>query len=59
MTKKDFEAIAGALRDARPASSAALAQWARDVEALCAMCARQSPRFRRGLFLAACGVEGA
>lgn len=63
MTKKDFEAIASAMKDAREASDPrdfsvthhrvfdSLSRSVADV------CARQNPKFQRLRFLAACGVK--
>lgn len=68
MTKKDFEAIAGALRDNRDALSASLpnsdpALVQRIHAATCGTIARvlamQNARFNRAKFLAACGVSPA
>ena len=62
MTKKDFEAIAGALKDAR---DAALTDTPRVIpqifdslsRTLADVCATTNPRFQRARFLKACGVD--
>lgn len=59
MTKKHFQAIATAIRDARALTSP-LAEAAIDAvaESIADRLAEDSPRFNRARFLAACGVEG-
>lgn len=67
MTKKDFEAIAGALRDNRDALSATLPTEAATIQRIhastCSTIAAnlklQNARFNRAKFLAACGVTPA
>lgn len=61
MSKKHFEALAIALRDARPVVSYSsntdgfehgrYQQWSRDVLAICDMCAELSERFDRLKFI--------
>lgn len=61
MTKKDFEKIAGAVKDARdatdggPAVSRIFDSLSRT---LADTCSKTNPRFDRSKFLAACGVAG-
>lgn len=70
MTKKDFEAIASALKDGREAlrsaeddADAATERMRSQVfdsmsRSLADVCAKTNPRFNRSRFLAACGVAG-
>lgn len=65
MTKKDFEAIAGAIKDAREALKVGPADPISNVDlvlnGLARTCAKvlatTSPKFDRARFLAACGVK--
>jgi hypothetical protein len=60
MSKRDFERIAQALREAMPPveTGAVLqhAQWVHDVHAMADVCAHSSARFIRARFLTACGI---
>jgi hypothetical protein len=70
MTRKDFEAIAVALKAAQPdrgnryaprtlqtKGAAARTQWERDVDAVAAVFAAGNPRFDLARFRRACGWE--
>lgn len=62
MTKKHFEALAAALKDASfmipVGNRTADSQHIYDAKAVAGVCARFNPNFDRARFLAACGVEG-
>ena len=59
MSKKHFEALAAAMRDARVRVAAEpcglLGAVDKVVEEVAAACAASNPRFDKGRFLAACG----
>lgn len=55
MTKKDFEAIAAAIR-AATATTQELSAMEIVAEKIAAYCASTNPRFDTARFLAACGV---
>lgn len=65
MSKKDFVAIAAALRAAKPAASAgpavmegaALLAWDTCCHAMASVCAGHNGRFDRARFLSACGAD--
>lgn len=57
MTKKQFEKLARALLNSKPAKGAILYQWKDDVEAVANVCASENSRFDYNKFLKACGVE--
>ena len=63
MTKKDFEKIAGAIKDARDAVCVSHPMQARIFDSLSRtiadVCATTNPRFQRMRFLTACGVDTA
>jgi hypothetical protein len=52
MSRKHFQAIANAIR-----AITNLEERRRTAELLAAVCAASNPRFNRGRFLNACGVE--
>jgi hypothetical protein len=59
MTKKDYIALAAALKSAQPPSNAdayARQQWLDCVRAVMEMCAKDNPNFRRNTFATACGI---
>lgn len=62
MSKKDFIALADALRAERPASNWSLnkmAQWELDVRAVADACEAANPRFNRELWMDyVCGLCG-
>lgn len=60
MTRKHFQALADALRYARPSDPDAQApvdQWARDVRAIADVCAGSNGMFDRERFYRACGLS--
>lgn len=63
MTKKHFDALAAALKEARLAFAlpigveTAETQSHRDILMVASVCARFNPNFDRARFLTACGVE--
>lgn len=65
MTRKDFELIARALRDARPAVTSRNEEMTRErlsaldtaAQLVASELESTNPRFNRGRFLKACGVE--
>ena len=64
MTKKHFKALAGELKYRKPCKiakprgySARLEAWESVVEGVAGVCATFNPRFDRGRFLTACGVD--
>jgi hypothetical protein len=66
MSKKHFEALAAALKEARPFTKgyntpdqvgAVLLPWEESCLAVAGVCARFNPNFDRARFLKACGVE--
>lgn len=63
MTRKDFELIAAAIRDSRPHAYGApherveTVQFDRTATEVAIALSETNPRFDRGRFLAACGVE--
>jgi hypothetical protein len=60
MTKKDFEAIAAALKREKPGANWDAnkhVQWNLDVRAFANVCAASNPRFDRTRFYRACGME--
>lgn len=70
MTRKDFQALAQALKDQAPMQEwikspqdnppfiAAQAQWTLDCRAVADVCGKMNPAFDRSRFLRACGLEG-
>jgi len=57
MTKKDYQAIAGAFWRARPISAertGPASDWQRAIDALADVLAADNPRFDRATFIAAC-----
>ena len=61
MTKKHFEALAAALKQAGQeygdSATYHKGQWRRDVEMVALTCMSFNPNFDRARFLKACGVE--
>lgn len=60
MTRKDFEAIATALRAVKPSDTYPihpLTTWADCVDEIGKVCAGQNSQFDRERFRAACGVK--
>ena len=64
MTRKDFIAIANALRESRPTLDRSVkdargfyAQHLNDCILICDVLSHDNPRFDRARFLKACGVE--
>ena len=64
MTKKDYELLAAALRDAHPITTSRAADlapmqvaWGRCVHEIAHALAGQNPRFDRVRFVLACGVQ--
>jgi hypothetical protein len=59
MTKKDYVALAAALKATKPPSNAdayAQQQWRDCVQAVFEVCVKDNPDFHRGKFLTACGI---
>ncbi len=58
MTRKDFEAIAAAMKSIRPpnALTSEYTLWHRAVHEMCVVCARHNSLFDYNKFRAACGV---
>lgn len=63
MTKKDYIALAAALRAQRPedvelTAYDTMTQWQTDIRAVAHVLARDNPAFAMARFLKACGLEG-
>lgn len=59
MTKKDFQALARALRQAEPVgqvSTPVWFQWYKDCTTIATVCSTANPRFNMPKFLEACGL---
>lgn len=60
MTRQHFEALANALKDAKPWSEVnleAIHQWRHDVRLVAGACAKFNPNFNLERFYKACGLE--
>ena len=58
MTRRHFEALAGALRSSKPAGNGTLYhQWVKDVNTISRVCEDYNPRFNKKKFDEACGYE--
>jgi hypothetical protein len=56
VTKKDFEALAAALKQQKPSDNRAYVTWRNCVIAIMDVCSRGNPEFSQGKFISACGV---
>ena len=57
MTRKDYQLIAGAIKEARDASLTAKGEFAELVDTLCSLLKQDNSAFKRQIFEDACGLD--